>query len=142
MTAIAAFKVNNVPVIIGDILLSTEGDKGFSIILPGSGENSKSFSESRKIAFYPAKLSQKVTIINENIIIATAGNLKVSVDFVKYLKDDIKLNTEPTWENTQQIFNNFDYDETKYEFAFVCYYHNKDENISAITGFNTEKKRG
>ena len=140
MTAIAAFKVNTVPVIIGDIMLSTEGDQGLSIVLPGSGENAKNFADARNIAFYPAKLSQKVTIISENLIIATAGSLKVSIDFVKYLKNDIKLNTEPTWEYTQQIFNNFDYDETRYEFAFVCYYHNKDEGISAITGFNAEKR--
>jgi len=140
MTAIAAFKVNTVPVIIGDILMTTEGDCGFSILLPGSGENTKSFIDKHNVYYYPAKLSQKVTIINKFLMIATAGSLKVSIDFVKHLKNDKKLSTNPSWEYVNQVIEKFDYDDTQFDFAFVFYYHNKKENISAISGYNAEKR--
>ncbi len=137
MTAIAGFKIHTVPILIGDILLSTEGDVGFSVKLPGSGQNSTEFAEERSITYYPAKLGQKVTIINKHLMIATAGSLNVAKDFVEFLKADAKVNNEPSWEYLNEFVTTFSYDDDD-EFAFILYYYNIEENVSAMTGHNVE----
>lgn len=137
MTAIAGFTVNTVPVIIGDILLSTKGDVGFSMKIPGSGQNSVEFAEERSIEYYPAKLSQKVSIINDHLLIATAGSYKTSKEFVEFLKDDYEINTNPAWKDILDCIKTFEYDDED-EFSFILYYYNQEENISAWTSHNTE----
>ncbi len=135
MSVIAAFIVNDMPVIVGDVLFSTDGDHGLSISLPGSGQNTHEFAEQNPIKFYPVKLGQKVAVINKHLTIATAGSLNVAVEFIKHLKSDQLFNTKPTQESLKKAIESFEHPDED-NFAFVFHYYNKEEKTWMLDGYN------
>lgn len=100
MTIVAAFKIKNIPVLIGDLLLSSEG-KQSNLDLPTVGDVSQ-------FQLYPncvVGLTQKVNIINKNIVIGWAGSYR----WAKIILSDLKQSSETetfTKESLEKFFIN------------------------------------
>ncbi len=131
MTAIAVFQIDTVPVIVGDVLFSTEGEDGYSIILPGSGDKSDELAHRRRFNCHPAELKQKVTVINDNLIVACSGPQDKAVDLINYLLEDEILNTNPTYDHLKEILDIFEcVDDNNYGYVYIYI----DEEVCVTAG--------
>ena len=89
MTLIAAFTVNNIPVILGDIMISNPvhgGDAEVSI--PSVGNVNKIVSGHTDLRI--VSLIQKVNLVSEQVCIAWAGSLVHAKLFLKYMRSHCK----------------------------------------------------
>jgi hypothetical protein len=78
MTAVAGLEINNYPLLVGDLLLSGPNEStGFSV--PTVDDLSTVFPAGS--GFTPSGLSQKITLISEDVMIAWAGN-KLAASYV------------------------------------------------------------
>jgi len=84
VTVIATFGIDNLPVLIGDLLISRETGSATSVGLPTIGHYNS--GETANNDGKPVGLSQKVNIINDKLAIAWAG----SQIHAKYVLKEIK----------------------------------------------------
>jgi hypothetical protein len=86
MTLIAAFTVNNIPVILGDIMISNPVHGGdVEVSMPSVGDANKlisSHSELRVVG-----LIQKVNLVSEQVCIAWSGSFVHARLFLKYMRN-------------------------------------------------------
>lgn len=85
MTLIAAFTVNNIPVILGDIMISTPVHGGeVEISMPSVGDINKFISSHTELRV--VGLIQKVNLVSEQVCIAWSGSFVHARLFLKYMR--------------------------------------------------------
>lgn len=125
MTMIASLHLNNVPIIVGDLLIS-DSIRPKEMILPTFSEDVLQYLSpaSRR---HPVKFNQKIYILKSNVCIAFAG----SVFHFKSLLEDVRLFCKYHDIVTSQMMNDFlegRHDETWTEFDCIIYVADKVEN--------------
>lgn len=91
MTLIAAFTVNNIPVILGDIMISNPVHGGdVEVSIPSVGNVNKVVSGHTDLRI--VSLIQKVNLVSEQVCIAWAGSLVHAKLFLKYMRSHCKDN--------------------------------------------------
>ncbi len=128
MTAIVMMKVHTVPVIIGDVLLSTDVDTKESIVLPGTGELSNNI---KNTTFYPVGMVQKANVINDNLAFAWAGNYVLAQCFQDFIEEKLEFCDKVTYEVINEILQDFateasDSSNLK-DFSYVLMYRDKEK---------------
>jgi len=105
MTVVAAFTVNGVPVMLGDLLISGPSTGRASIHIPTVGDAIPSLPEDGQLAI--AQLRQKLCIIGDNIALGWSGSLLAATMVVEGL---IKENrrSEMTLEEVKRYLDNLD----------------------------------
>lgn len=89
MTVIASLNVNNVPLLIGDILISNEITGNNPLAIPTIGSISKSPVSGS--GFEPVNLRQKISILGDNIAIAWAGSMAHAATVIAELDSENKI---------------------------------------------------
>ena len=102
MTIIAGFSKDGCPILIGDILLSTEDDSEIEIVLPTIGRISKDYLSNAKRK--PVGLCQKINLLSPKLAIAWAGSMNHAKSFMQKVFEN-GLNTKPSYEGLQEAFN-------------------------------------
>lgn len=83
MTLIACLRIANVPVLFGDLLVSSSKPPPKPVSLPAIGTIDNSKSRER----YPAGLRQKICAISDRLIIAYAGPVVAAASVVRGLRE-------------------------------------------------------
>jgi len=139
VTLIAAFAVNKVPIIIGDVLVSATRPTDKSIPLPGSGQPSHNFAGD----FQAVGLTQKVNVISDNLIVAWAGPKIVASTFVRELKRAMLSISSPSWEYVNRVIEKLKKEELSIRlaknFSFVLLY--RDHKHVLIDGHNMRMEK-
>ena len=108
MTMIAINSNYNVPIIIGDLLMSgTREQKHF--VLPSTGTNiAAQFNPSRNL--YPQFLNQKVYIVQDNLVVAFAGGEHTIKQFLYDLKMFCRYHKELAYQSLENWLNEYQHD--------------------------------
>ena len=88
MTLIAAMQMRGQPVLIGDLLISSEHPEATQIELPTLGALPKDFRPDNIHAF--SNLAQKLTLINDHLVVAWSGRVVHARDFIRELRTEQK----------------------------------------------------
>ena len=132
MTVIAVFKVNGCPIIIGDILITSSKKTDIDVPIPATGKLSSELESINRAVM----LVQKVTKINEHLMIAWSGNFVAGQTFVIKLKEELAQIRRHSWRRTRAVINRLcdQNDEIKSDdsFSFVLIY--KDHRICVTSG--------
>jgi hypothetical protein len=105
MTVVVGFLINKYPLLVGDILLSSEEIVGRAINLPLTGDVRNVFPEGA--GFVPTGLRQKLVVIGDNLALGWSGT-RIAAKTV--IKEMIKLNdrTPFTKETLDAFIKNVD----------------------------------
>lgn len=106
MTVIAAFNVNQCPVLLGDLLISGNEDLHNTLNVPTIGEITKIFPKGSE--FVPTALNQKVVIVNENLCLGWAGTrISAQIIISELLRESQR---KPNWsfDDLSSFFSSFD----------------------------------
>jgi len=116
MTLIAYVEIDGLPVLVGDVLVSSETFNR-AVVLPGSGR----LSVDRPQYYYPTEYRQKLNKINDNLLIAWAGPKIVADTLVSHLRN---ISSPSDRDETQALLEELirDFSKTKLgnEFSFVA----------------------
>jgi hypothetical protein len=69
MTLVASIMFDNVPILMGDILVSSETDRGQDVHIPTVGNKNVASK------YKASNLTQKLIIINDYLVVGWAGSL-------------------------------------------------------------------
>jgi hypothetical protein len=122
MTVILGFKVNTLPVLIGDVVISGDEQPDVETVIPTVGTSRAIFPEGS--GYTITDLKQKVNIISENLMIAWAGSYSAA----KYVISELKRLNEHQ-EFSQDFIHTFFSEEVsqnigQQEVAFIgCIYN-------------------
>jgi hypothetical protein len=106
MTVIAAFNVNQYPILFGDLLVSGSEDPNVTLNVPTIGEITEIFPKGS--GFVPTALRQKIVIVNENLCLAWSGTrISAQIIISALLRESQK---KPKWsfDDLSSFFKNFD----------------------------------
>ena len=114
MTLVATLKVRKYPILLGDILISSETKPENMISMPTIGDCSSPYLAK---GHYLTGLTRKVHIVNSNLAVGWSG-LKISArtiirNMVEYFKDE-----KITLERIEEYFSNYDGKE-KYDVSII-----------------------
>lgn len=98
MTLVAAFQISGVPVLLGDLLLSSK-NTGTSVSIPTIGDTSRLFPPDSSPTI--RGLVQKINLIDKNLIIGWSGNFYIAQKIISLLEKQAKkeLFTRETLDN-------------------------------------------
>jgi len=102
MTLIASFKINNIPCIIGDLLISSIGIPAPSVHLPTTGNVANWFPKGKFIN--PSGMVRKLCLI-ENIAFGWSGNVGVSKAIINEVRRKISSDGPIPMDSLQEIFS-------------------------------------
>lgn len=124
MTVILGFKVDALPVLVGDIVISGWEQPGIATIIPTVGISHAVFPEGS--GYTITNLKQKVNIISDNLMIAWAGSYAAA----KYVISELKRLSEHQ-EISQDLIHHFFTEEVsqnigQQEVAFIGCISNSD----------------
>lgn len=89
MTLIASFLINNVPVLIGDLLISHErGGQAVDVSIPSWHEANQFIQDEGPVRII--NLYQKLNLISDNVCIAWSGSLIQAKTLIKHLRSEIQ----------------------------------------------------
>jgi hypothetical protein len=116
MTLIAGFSINKQPFLIGDLLISGPEQLDLRPSLPTVGDTQLVFPKGS--GFTITGLSQKVNVLNDNLMIAWAGRSYIAKSILRDL--NTRLAAEPfTIEGIKDYFESFRTSENKNEVQFA-----------------------
>ena len=121
MTLIAALTISNLPVLIGDALLSGE-ESGQNLAIPTIGNVSDVFPEGS--GYTITGLRQKINIIDDNLVIGWAGSYIAAKTILSELKrqsNSKKLTRESIHDFFREIYRNPSEWGANQEVAFLGY---------------------
>lgn len=123
MTVVIGFIIDTNPLLIGDILISSEEIVGKSIDLPLIGDVRNVFPEGS--GYVPTSLRQKLAIISDDLAIGWSGT-KIAAKTI--INEMIELNkrTPFTKETFEEFINNIDPIIVKQGFSFVGFLNNRE----------------
>lgn len=104
MTTIACFRIANVAMLFGDLLLSSESPPAHALSLPAIGTIAPPKNSNRQ--YHPVGLNQKVCTINDNLMIAWSGSQFVARSVMKGLREAFSKTTV-TWPRLDEFFNDY-----------------------------------
>ena len=135
MTLIAYVEIDGLPVLVGDVLVSSETFNR-AVVLPGSGR----LSVDRPQYYYPTEYRQKLNKINDNLLIAWAGPKIVADTLVSHLRN---ISSPSDRDETQALLEELirDFSKTKLgnEFSFVAMFVDTEGPIPlAVAPYNME----
>jgi len=135
MSVIATFSINQFPILLGDLLLSSDHNSETSLNLPTIGEITEIFPEGS--GFIPIGLSQKVFVLNENLSLAWAGSKILAQGIIAELLRECQK--KPFWESRdlEQFFRAF---EAELDEVSILGYSNNGRGIFSF-GFGRHESR-
>lgn len=117
MTLIASFTINGYPIIIGDLLISSQAGAIKPCRIPTVGEITNIFPDIS--TFVPVGLSQKVIIVDDDFVLAWAGNklqATVAVNIIFERNTHCKLDAKSILE----LLREFEEDQDFNELSLIC----------------------
>lgn len=132
MTVVIGFLINNHPLLVGDILLSSEEIVGKSIDLPLTGDVRNIFPEGS--GFVPTGLRQKLVVIGDNLALGWSGTRIAAKTIIKEMIEH-NDRTPFTKETLDAFIKNIDRIVTEQGFSFVGFL--RDPETSGFFMFNS-----
>jgi hypothetical protein len=100
MTVILGFKINDLPVLVGDIVISGPEELEEVTVIPTVGNSHAVFPEGS--GWTITNLKQKVNIVSSNLMIAWAGDYSIA----KYVISELKRRSE-SQQLTEELIHSF-----------------------------------
>jgi hypothetical protein len=125
MTMIAFTTNNRIPVILGDILISSpQSNENF--VIPTLGEDVVQYL-SPNPDYYPIQLQQKIYILNENVCIAFSGFVKSFKKLLEDLRIYCRVNEHIDASKIENFLNQRVGDPEWKDYSFIILLANRDE---------------
>ena len=83
MTLVARFNVGNIPVMLADVLVSTDGEVPDTLNIPASAAINKNFPDDHKLRIH--SLVQKINVLSDRLIVAFSGDGDQAKDVAEVL---------------------------------------------------------
>lgn len=124
MTIICGLYINDFPVLLGDVLLTT-GIKNINddLTLPITGKLPDNFSQ--EFGFSVSRLRQKVNIIDDKVIVAWAGAMIQATAMIRDIRDLVKEHS-PSIEKMRELIQSIN-PEDKSDLAMIIFVQEDDK---------------
>lgn len=134
MTVIAVFKVDDMPIVIGDLLISSDvKGAAIPIPMPASGVLNVDYEYEHELAL----LVQKVTKISENLVVAWTGSYFEAQEFIRSLRADVQSLKRTSWRRVKGALNRAGQNVQGSSFGLVYLYC--DNKVSTYGGMGSAK---
>lgn len=106
MTVIATFSINTCPILLGDLLVSSNEQLQSTLNVPTIGEITQIFPKGS--GFVPTGLRQKTAVVNDNLALAWAGTRISAQIIISQLLNECQKRTFWSLADLSSFFSSFD----------------------------------